>query len=85
MRVANTTCMRCGHRWASRTKKPLACPKCKSYDWRVAPGANKAAPARPYRERTALIKSAQGAYIRRESEKHRRDPGGRGHVEGECN
>ena len=27
------SCKRCGHKWASRTKKPLACPKCKSYVW----------------------------------------------------
>lgn len=26
-------CKRCGHEWASRTDHPIACPKCKRYDW----------------------------------------------------
>jgi predicted Zn-ribbon and HTH transcriptional regulator len=24
-------CEKCGHEWESRTEKPVACPKCKSY------------------------------------------------------
>jgi predicted Zn-ribbon and HTH transcriptional regulator len=26
-------CSKCGHVWDSRADKPLACPKCKRYDW----------------------------------------------------
>ena len=30
-------CTLCGKTWASRTENPLACPKCKRYDWRGEP------------------------------------------------
>jgi DNA-directed RNA polymerase subunit RPC12/RpoP len=30
-------CLRCGHHWESRTDKPKACPRCKSYKFDVKP------------------------------------------------
>lgn len=27
-------CKHCGHEWESRTKDPLACPRCKRYYWK---------------------------------------------------
>ena len=27
-------CKKCGHKWESRKDEPVACPKCKRYDWR---------------------------------------------------
>lgn len=28
------TCCKCGHEWTQKTdKKPLCCPRCKSYTW----------------------------------------------------
>lgn len=30
-------CRFCKHRWQPRAEKPLACPKCKRYDWEKAP------------------------------------------------
>jgi predicted nucleic acid-binding Zn-ribbon protein len=28
------SCIRCGHMWIARSsRKPLACPACKSYGW----------------------------------------------------
>jgi len=27
------TCKRCNHKWLPRTKKPIACPQCKSRLW----------------------------------------------------
>ena len=27
------TCQRCGHKWPKRVEKPMACPRCKSYEW----------------------------------------------------
>ena len=31
-------CKKCGHRWSPRTeRKPVACPKCKRYDWDKRP------------------------------------------------
>jgi Zn finger protein HypA/HybF involved in hydrogenase expression len=26
-------CLRCGHVWKSHKEKPIACPKCKSYNF----------------------------------------------------
>ena len=26
-------CKLCGHKWESKLEKPVACPKCKRYDW----------------------------------------------------
>lgn len=27
-------CKLCGHEWESRLECPLACPRCKRYDWK---------------------------------------------------
>jgi rubrerythrin len=29
------TCLRCGHLWTSRSENPIACPSCKSYQWKL--------------------------------------------------
>lgn len=29
------TCLRCGHKWKSKVKKPVSCPRCKSYSWNL--------------------------------------------------
>jgi len=26
-------CLRCGHEWIPRVKKPKVCPRCKLFDW----------------------------------------------------
>jgi len=26
-------CKRCGYSWDARIEEPVACPRCKSYDW----------------------------------------------------
>lgn len=34
MKAQKWVCLRCGHKWNPRIEtKPLACPKCKSYEW----------------------------------------------------
>jgi len=30
-------CRFCKHRWVPRADKPLACPKCKRYEWEKEP------------------------------------------------
>lgn len=35
------TCSKCGYTWTARTEKPIACPRCKRYDWRGAPAERK--------------------------------------------
>ena len=32
------TCGKCGHLWTARIDEPLACPKCKRYDWSKTKG-----------------------------------------------
>jgi len=35
MKPYNEECKKCGHKWLSRiNNKPIACPKCKRYDYR---------------------------------------------------
>lgn len=26
-------CKQCGHEWIPRVKRPIACPKCHSFEW----------------------------------------------------
>lgn len=26
-------CKKCGHEWVARVKKPVQCPRCKTYKW----------------------------------------------------
>lgn len=34
IKVLQITCKRCDHEWISKTeKKPLMCPRCKTYKW----------------------------------------------------
>lgn len=32
------SCQKCGHAWFARTRKPVQCPRCKTYKWE-APNA----------------------------------------------
>ena len=35
-------CEKCGHEWIQRTEdKPKQCPKCKRYEWFIAPATTK--------------------------------------------
>jgi len=40
-------CKCCGHEWESRTVKPLACPRCKRYDWSEIKQESKGEKANP--------------------------------------
>ena len=31
-------CKLCGHKWISQKENPLACPRCKRYDWNYKKG-----------------------------------------------
>jgi predicted Zn-ribbon and HTH transcriptional regulator len=31
--IYNHKCKRCGHEWQSVNKRPVVCPRCKSYKW----------------------------------------------------
>ncbi len=33
MKPKEQECQKCGYKWKARTHKPIACPKCKRYDW----------------------------------------------------
>lgn len=35
MKNPRLTCLRCGYEWVPRKVVPIACPRCKRYDWNV--------------------------------------------------
>jgi len=33
-RLVPCECKHCGYKWNGRGREPVACPKCKRYDWK---------------------------------------------------
>ena len=33
MKLNNCICKRCDYNWTSQSKRPISCPRCKSYSW----------------------------------------------------
>ncbi len=40
--LQKVNCVKCGHEWIPRVKKPAKCPRCHTYDWDTPPQKDKA-------------------------------------------